>query len=233
VLTGWTWINPDQPDRGGEFIYNKRLHEPGAQTVLGKSYPDTGMDQGRAVLADLARHPATAQHIAQKLAAHFVADEPPPTLVVKLAKSFSDSDGSLKEVAKMLVSADESWTPQRQKLKPPAEWIAGALRLTGAQDTIPIGPIMNAQATLGAPLWRPPAPNGYPDTEAAWIDGVPRRIDIANQFAGRLRDADPLALLDSGLGPLASADTRTTVARAETRNQAVALLVMSPEFLRR
>jgi len=233
VLTGWTWISPEEPDRGGEFVFNKRLHEPGAQVVLGKSYPDTGMDQGRAVLADLARHPATAQHIAEKLARHFVADEPPPALVAKLAKIFSDSDGNLKEVAKTLVSADESWTPTRQKLKPPAEWIAGALRLTGAQDTIPIGGIMNAQATLGAPLWRPPAPNGYPDTEAAWIDGVPHRIDIANQFAGRLRDADPLALLDSSLGPLASADTRATVARAETRNQAVALLVMSPEFLRR
>jgi uncharacterized protein (DUF1800 family) len=233
VLTGWTWINPDQPDRGGEFIYNKRLHEPGEQTVLGKTYPDTGMAQGRAVLADLARSPATAQHIAQKLAVHFVADNPPSTLVAKLAKSFRDSDGDLKEVAKTLVSADESWTPQRQKLKSPAEWIAGALRLTGAQDTIPIGPIMNAQAALGAPLWRPPAPNGYADTEAAWIDGVPHRIDVANQFAGRVRVADPLALLEAGLGPLASADTRNTVARAETRNQAVALLVMSPEFLRR
>ena len=74
--------------------------------------------------ADLARHPATAQHIAQKLAAHFVADEPPPTLVAKLAKSFNDSDGNLKEVAKTLITADESWTPQRQKLKSPAEWIA-------------------------------------------------------------------------------------------------------------
>ena len=233
VLTGWTWINPDQPDRGGEFIFNKRFHEPGAQNVLGKTYSDTGMDQGRAVLADLARHPATAQHIAQKLAVHFVADEPPPMLVAKLAKSFKDSDGNLTEVARALVTVDESWTPQRQKLKTPAEWIAGVIRLTGAQDTIPIGSIMNAQAALGEPLWRPPAPNGWPDSEAAWIDGVPRRIGIANQFAGRVRVADPLALLESGLGPLASADTRNTVARAETRNQAVALLVMSPEFLRR
>jgi uncharacterized protein (DUF1800 family) len=233
VLTGWTWINPDEPDHGGEFIFNKRLHEPGAQTVLGRTYPDIGMDQGRAVLADLARHPATAQHIAQKLAVHFVADEPPPTLVAKLAKSFEESNGNLTEVARTLVAADESWTPQRQKLKPPAEWIAGVLRLTGAQAAVPIGPIMNAQAALGEPLWRPPAPNGWPDTEAAWIDGVPRRIDVANQFAGRVRVADPLALLDSALGPLASADTRQTVARAETCNQAVALLVMSPEFLRR
>ena len=92
VLTGWTWIDPGaDPDHGGEFLFNKRLHEPGDQIVLGKHYPGGGVDQGRAVLADLARHPATAQHIALKLARHFVADEPPPSLVAKLAKTFNDN----------------------------------------------------------------------------------------------------------------------------------------------
>src|SRR5271163_2207077 len=118
------------------------------------------MAQGRAVLADLARHPATAQHIAQKLACHFVADDPPPTLVAKLAKAFNDTDGDLKEVSKTLVKAEESWTTQRTKLKRPADWIVGILRLTGAQGSIPIGRLLNAQASLGEPLWRPPAPNG-------------------------------------------------------------------------
>jgi uncharacterized protein (DUF1800 family) len=233
VLTGWSWIAPSEPDHGGEFAFVKRLHQPGDQIVFGKRYPDTGLDQGRAVLADLARHPATAQHIANKLARHFVADNPPPALAAKLAKTFAATDGNLKEVAKALVSADESWAPQRQKLKPPAEWIAGVIRLCGAQATVPIGRVMNAQATLGEPLWRPPEPNGYPDTEAAWIDGVPHRIDIASEFAGRAQAADPLALLNNALGPLASADTRNTIARAETRTQALALLVMTPEFLRR
>jgi uncharacterized protein (DUF1800 family) len=233
VLTGWSWIPSFEPEHGGEFAFVKRLHEPGDQIVLGKRYPDTGVDQGRAVLADLAHHPATAQHIAEKLASHFVADNPPPTLIAKLAKSFRDSDGNLKEVAKTLVTADESWAAQRQKLKPPAEWIAGVIRLSGTQAIIPIGRIMNAQATLGAPLWRPPAPNGYPDTEAAWIDGTAHRVDIASEFAGRAQGVDPLTLLNSGLGPLASHDTRDTVARAETRAQALALLVMAPEFLRR
>jgi uncharacterized protein (DUF1800 family) len=232
VLTGWTWINPEDPDRGGEFIFMKRLHQPGDQIVLGKHYPDTGFDQGRAVLADLAHHPATALHIAEKLARHFVADAPPPSLVAKLAKTFKDSDGDLKQVAKTLITADESWTPQRQKMKTPAEWIAGVIRLTGTQAAIPIGRILNAQAALGEPLWRPSEPNGYPDTEAAWIDGVPHRIDIANDFGTRAH-ADPLALLETSLGPLASSDTRDTVARAGSRNQAIALLVMSPEFLRR
>jgi uncharacterized protein (DUF1800 family) len=233
VLTGWSWISPGEPGHGGEFVFVKRLHEPGEQVVLGKHYPDTGVEQGRAVLADLARHPATAQHIAEKLASHFIADSPPPSLVAKLAKTFHDRDGDLKEVAKTLVTADESWTMQRQKLKPPAEWIADVIRLSGTQAIIPIGRIMNAQATLGAPLWRPPAPNGWPDTEAAWIDGIPHRVDIASEFAGRAQGVDPLTLLNSGLGPLASRDTHDTVARAETRAQALALLVMSPEFLRR
>ena len=233
ILTGWTWLRPEEPVHGGEFVFVRRFHEPGDQMVLGKRYADNGLDQGRAVLGDLARHPATAQHIAEKLARHFVADDPPPPLVAKLAKIFLDTDGDLKQVARTLVTVEESWTTPRQKLKPPAEWIAGVIRLAGTEANIPIGRIMNAQMALGAPLWRPPAPNGYADNEAAWIDGVPRRIDIATEFAGRASRAEPLELLESGLGPLASPQTRETVARAESRAQGLALLVMAPEFLRR
>jgi uncharacterized protein (DUF1800 family) len=233
VLTGWSFIDTGVPVHGGEFIFSKRFHEPGEQIVLGKHYPDTAFAQGMAVLSDLARHPATARHISQKLARHFVADEPPPTLVGKLEKTFLDTNGDLKQVARALVNADESWTPQRTKLKPPAQWIAAILRLTGAQWTIPIGRVMAAQVALGQALWRPPAPNGYPDSEAAWIGGVPHRLDIASEFAGRLASGlEPLALLDSSLGPLAGAETLGTIARAESRTQALALLVMTPEFLR-
>jgi uncharacterized protein (DUF1800 family) len=256
VLTGWTWIDPAEPEHGGEFLFNKRLHQPGDKIVLGKTYPDTGVNQGRAVLADLARHPATAQHIAEKLARHFVADNPPPALVAKLAKTFKDTDGHLGEVTKALVTADEAWMPQRTKLKTPAEWLIGVLRLAqagtpaanaaapsanaGGNDRLAALPwlavnrALNFQAVLGQALWRPPAPNGYADTEAAWIDGVPRRLDVANDIAAQMRgEIDPLALLDQNVGPLASADTRQTVARAESRTQAFALLVMAPENLRR
>ncbi len=233
VLTGWTWFAPSEPVHGAEFVFNAILHEPDAQTVLGKTYAENGLQQGRAVLADLARHPATAHHIAEQLAAHFIADEPPPTLVAKLEKTFNASGGDLKEIAKTLVSADEAWMPQRTKLKPPADWIVGILRLTDGGPLVPIGLVMGAQAQLGAALWRPPAPNGYSDREAAWIDGVPHRLDLANQFANRLaRNAEPVDLLDSALGPLASAQTRDTVLHAESRAQALTLLVMSPEFLR-
>jgi uncharacterized protein (DUF1800 family) len=235
VITGWSWIQPADPAHGGEFVFVKRLHEPGAQFVLGKSYADTGVEQGRAVLADLARNAATAQHIAQKLARHFIADEPPPALVAKLAQRFRDTDGDLKEVSRTLVTADESWAPQRGKLKSPSQWLVAVLRLVGTQAASgnPGGRLLGAQASLGESLWRPPAPNGYPDTEAAWLDGVAHRLDIANEFAGRVgATADPLALLEAGLGPLASAATRDTIARAESRTQALTLLVMAPEFLR-
>jgi uncharacterized protein (DUF1800 family) len=249
VLTGWSWIDPAEPGHGGEFVFNKRLHEPGDQVVLGKTYPDEGVAQGRAILADLGRHPSTAQHIALKLARHFVADNPSPSLVAKLAKTFDSSGGNLKALAKTLVTADESWAPQRKKLRPPSEWIAATLRVakatpaepssvidlrTPAGDWLNIGRLMNFQVALGQPLWRPPAPNGWPDTEAAWIDGVPRRLGIANEIANRARpELDPLDLLEASLGPLASAETRQTIWRAESRTQAFALLLMTPEFLRR
>jgi uncharacterized protein (DUF1800 family) len=237
VLTGWTVTDAADPAHGGEFLFNKRLHEPGDQTVLGKFYAQGGADQGRAVLGDLARHTATAEHIGRKLACHFVADEPPPSLVAKLVKAFKESDGNLKTVAKTLVTADEAWTPARTKLKRPSEWIVGMLRLTNATLNAGgpwnIGRVLGVQATLGESLWRPPAPNGWPDTEAAWIDGVAHRLDFANEFAGHLPASDPAALLESGLGPIASHNTRDTIARAESRNQALALLVMAPEFLRR
>jgi uncharacterized protein (DUF1800 family) len=233
VLTGWTWIPMvGNPEHGGQFVFNRRMHEPGAQVVLGKSYPESGVEQGRAVLADLARHPATARHIATKLARHFVADEPPPALVDRLARAFDDTGGDLKAIAVALVTADEAWTAERSKFKPPSEWLTGMVRLTGV-PTVPAR-MVGGQALLGEPLWRPPAPNGFSDMQSAWIDGIAQRLDIVNDFSTRVGDRmDPMQLLDEGLGPLASRETRETIARAESRSQALALLLMAPEFLRR
>src|SRR5207302_6927787 len=129
VLTGWSLLPTlSNPDRGGEFLFFRRMHEPGPQTVIGKTYADTGVEQGRAVLADLARHPATARHVAIKLARHFIADDPPPALVDRLASRYLDTEGDLKEVARALVAAPEAWTPEQAKIKRPAERIAASLR---------------------------------------------------------------------------------------------------------
>lgn len=234
VITGWSVVPFQQdPQRGGEFVFNPRLHEPGAQTVIGRSYPAAGLEQGLAVLRDLARHPATARHVAQKIAAHFVSDTPPPALVDRLAKRFRDTQGDLKELARTLVSADEAWDAPRGKLKRPSEWIVGAMRATGyAPPDVRL--VMQTQNLLGEPLWRPPAPKGFSDASASWMDGLSQRVDIANQLSRRIASlVDPAEAIDAALGPLASSDTRRAAARAESRTQALTLLLMSPEFQRR
>ena len=233
VITGWT-VEPFRQDRahGGEFTFNPRLHEPGPQTVIGKVYPDLGLEQGQLVLADLARHAATARHIAGKLARYFVADQPPQTLVDRLAKSFLDSDGKFKELARALVTAPEAWTATRSKLKPPGEWIVAALRATGVTPP-DIRPVMQAHNMLGAPLWRPTAPKGFSADSADWIDGLSERLDVANELARRVAGlVDPQGVVDIALGPLATAETRQAIARAESRPQALALLLMASEFQR-
>jgi uncharacterized protein (DUF1800 family) len=234
VITGWTMV-PPRPElpRAGQFTFDPRRHEPAEQRVIGRNYPNTGFEQGRAVLLSLARHPATARHVATKLARHFVADDPPLALIDRLAKRFLDTGGNLKEMAKALVAAPESWAALPRKLKRPGEWMVAMLRATGTDAPDP-RPLLQAQTLLGEPLWRPSAPNGFADKDAAWIDGLAQRLDIATQAARRLGgNLDPKAVLELSVGPLASAETRQTVGRAESRPQALALLFMTPEFQRR
>jgi uncharacterized protein (DUF1800 family) len=239
IITGWTIVPPKRdPVHGGEFDFNPRMHEPHDQVVIGKAYPDRGFEQGHAVLEDIARHPATAKHIAGKLARHFVADDPPPVLIDKLARRFLDSQGDLREVSKALVTAPESWTAPRTKLKKPGEWTMAAMRANGMtiQD---VRRVVNTQNLLGEPLWRPPAPKGFSDDSAAWLDGMAQRLDIANQIGrivgnkGQEIGSEADEMVDTALGPLASRDTREAVKRAESRPQALALLLMAPEFQRR
>ena len=233
VLTGWTIRETaSDPDHGGEFVFLRRAHEPGSHTVIGREYPDTGLEQGRAVLTDLARDSATARQIATKLARHFVADDPPPALLDRLATRFVETDGDLKEVAQALVTTPEAWEPKQTKIKRPAEWIVAALRATGQKGDIQR--IVGGLNLLGEPLWRPPAPKGFPDNNAAWLDGLAQRLDIANAFAQRVADQlDPQAIAETTIGPIASAETREAIGRAESKPQALALLLMAPEFLRR
>jgi uncharacterized protein (DUF1800 family) len=233
VITGWTILpTVSNPDHGGEFVFNRRMHEPGPQTLIGNTYADAGLEQGRNVLADLARHPATAHHVAVKLARHFVADDPSPALVDALTVRFLDTDGDLKEVVRALIEAPEAWTTERAKIKRPSEWIVASLRTVGLPGDV--ARIAASQALLGEPLWRPPAPKGFPDDNAAWLDGLALRLDTAHAFAQRITlDLDPVALVETALGPLASDDTRLAVARAPSKPEALALLLMAPEFQRR
>ena len=234
VLTGWTLIPPgNDPERGGEFTFNPRLHEPGGQTVLGKPYDQEGVEQGRAVLRDLAAHPATATHVATKLARHFIAETPPPSLVEQMANTFRETDGDLKEIAKTMVSAPEAWSEPPSKLKRPGEWVVGMVRATGITQVDPTR-FTAGQELLGEALWRPPAPKGYPDDEASWIDGVGRRLDVANNFAEHIAgQADPQDIIENVFASSVSSEVKQAVNRAESRQQALALLFMSADFQRR
>jgi uncharacterized protein (DUF1800 family) len=234
VLTGWTLVPPgDNPEHGGEFTFNPRLHEPGAQKVLGKLYDDETVEQGRAVLCDLAANPATATHVATKLASHFIADMPPSPLVERMAKAFLDSGGDLKQIAKIMVSSDEAWTQSPAKLKRPGEWVAGMVRATGLTEADPAR-YTDGQVLLGEPLWRPPSPRGFPDDERSWIDGMGRRLDVANNFADRVTGrADPREIIETVFALQVSSEVKQAVARAESRQQALVLLFMSAEFQRR
>lgn len=236
IITGWTFAGREgRLGSPGSFIFNVNAHEPGPQHLLGKTYDDTGVAQGEAALADIARHPSTAKFVATKFTRHFIADDPPPALVARLTDVFRKSDGDLKAMTLALVDADEAWRMPMTKMRTPYEYLVATGRLLAR---IPDNPnvYLGGLNTLGQPLWTPAGPNGFPDTNAAWAapEGMKLRLDIAAQVASRIGDnIDPRELLDVVAGEAASADTRQTIARAESKQQALALLLMAPEFQRR
>jgi uncharacterized protein (DUF1800 family) len=236
IITGWTYAGRlGQLGTPGTFVFNANAHQPGAQRVMGKIYEPNGVAQGEAVLADIARHPSTAKFIATKLARHFVADDPPPALVARLTDVFVKSDGDLKALAAALVDSDEAWQAPLTKMRSPYEFLVASGRLLAQ---IPGDPAryLGGLNVLGQPLWAPAGPNGFPDSNAAWAapEGMKLRLDISAQIASRLADGiDPRALLELAAADAASEETRRTIERAESRQQALALLLMSPEFQRR
>lgn len=236
ILTGWSISNNEENlDGYGGYFFAPNRHEPGAQTVLGKSYNQPGKEQGVAVLHDLARHPATARFIAGKIVRHFVADAPPPALVAKLEHEFRRTNGDLAALARVLVESDESWTIPQTKLRTPYEFLIATLRATGeAVDRVP--PLLNALNLMGQPLWNPTGPNGHPDDAAALLapKAIKTRLEFSMQAGRRLGGRiDPRELAQTLYGEALHAETKQAIARAETRPQGIAILLMSPEFQRR
>jgi uncharacterized protein (DUF1800 family) len=236
IITGWTFAGRQgQLGAPGSFVFNANAHEPGAQRVLGKIYNAGGVEQGEAVLADIARHPSTAKFIATKFVRHFVADDPPPALVARLRDVFTKTDGDLKALAVALVDSNEAWTAPITKMRSPYEYLIATARIQARVPEDP-GGVVGGLNVLGQPLWSPAGPNGFPDTNAAWAapEGMKLRLDIASQVASRMNNnIDPRELLELAAADAASEETRRTIERAETRQQAMAILLMSPEFQRR
>jgi uncharacterized protein (DUF1800 family) len=236
IITGWTFAGRQgQLGAPGSFVFNANAHQPGAQRLLGKVYEATGVAQGEAALADIARHPSTAKFIATKFVRHFVADDPPPALVARLQDVFSKSGGDLKAMTTALLDSDEAWQAPLTKVRSPYEFLVATGRLLARIPDDP-GLYLGGLNLLGQPLWSPAGPNGFPDTNAAWAapEGMKLRLDISAQVASRLAsNIDPRDLLELAAADAASEETRRTIERAESRQQALALLLMSPEFQRR
>ncbi|EIM28403.1 DUF1800 domain-containing protein [Microvirga lotononidis] len=235
VITGWTVAGPEgKLGRPGSSIFNVGLHEPGEHRVLGTYYPDYGPDQTRDVFDALARHPSTARHIAFKIARRFVADDPPPALVIRLRDVFLETEGDLAELSRALLDSPEAWTTETRKIRTPQEFVFASLRLIGTPPEN-LWVVVNPLNALGQKLWDPPGPNGYPDTAGHWAtpEGMKTRLYASARLAQRAGRLDPMELLEASLGDYASPETRQVVARAESRQQGVALLLMSPEFQRR
>ena len=221
----------------GDTQFFAGIHEPGERQVVGRTYRQQGEAQAKAILSDLAVHPATAKHIATKLAAHFVADIPPAALVGRLEQAFLNSGGDLPIVYKALVDAPEAWAVEQAKFKSPWDWVISSLRALNVRDL----PGKDRQAVamfvqLGQPIWRPGSPAGYADIADNWAGGAAlmRRVEIANRLAERSSgrvDARNLAPLIMP-GQIGKATTES-IARAESPSQGLALMLLSPEFLRR
>jgi uncharacterized protein (DUF1800 family) len=236
IITGWTFAGRQgQLGAPGSFAFNANAHQPGPQVLLGKTYDATGLAQGEAALADIARHPSTANFIATKFVRHFVADDPPQAVVARLRDVFVKTDGDLKALATALVDSDEAWRAPLTKMRSPYDFLVASGRLLARVPEDPGGYLGNLNL-LGQPLWTPAGPNGFPDTNAAWAapEGMKLRLDIASQMGARLGpNIDPLDLLEFAAADAASTETRKTIERAESRQQALALLLMSPEMQRR
>jgi uncharacterized protein (DUF1800 family) len=234
ALTGWG-VSYNPLARGEDrFAFEAARHEPGERTVLGRRYGQEGAAQAETVLRDLAAHPSTARFLATKLARHFVADQPPAALVDRLAAAYQQSGGSLRAMHQALVDAPEAWQPQPLKVKRPDEYIVSALRALGVPQAPAAGLLASLRA-MGQPLFHAPSPQGWDDTEAAWLapDAVLKRVEWADAAAHRVPGRDVRALAAEMLGPQLSATTLREIERAESPQQALVLLLASPEFQRR
>jgi uncharacterized protein (DUF1800 family) len=239
VITGWS-IGGDGYGRfgggaPGEFVFRPELHEPGAKVVLGKRYPDTGYDQGAAVLRDLAAKPVTAHFIATKLARHFISDDPPSRAVERIANAFSSSNGHLPTVYRAMIESPEAWSPPLAKYKTPNDYIVSTFR--GLQLPAEGGRAsLAAFEVMGQRTYSPGSPAGWPDRSADW-DGASALIkriewaDAVGQRVGSRLDAKELA--PQLLGDNLTSATRTAISRAASGAQAITLMLSAPEFMRR
>lgn len=230
-----------------DFKFASGMAEPGTETVLGKTYGGDPAKVGHiySVLNDLAAHPATAQHIAHKLAVHFVADDPDPDLVAKLADSFRRTNGDLMSIYAVLLNHPSAWAPTLNNVKPPFDYVASACRALAIDPAMLFQSelqksrfrLTNPLSVMGQPWLQPLGPNGWPEEDEAWItpQGLSARIRWAMAVPRLLGTdlPDPETFVATALGPFASPVVSFAAGAAETRPDAIGLVLSSPAFQRR
>jgi len=170
-LTGWTIATQK---KGGGFEYNDKMHDKGQKIVLGHVIAaGGGMEDGIEVLKIVAHHPSTAHFISLRLAQRFVADNPPPSLVDRMARTFLESDGDLRKVVETMVTSGEFWSKgaYQAKVKTPFEMVVSAVCATNAQVTSAFL-LSNTLQQLGQPLYRKLEPTGYSTANAEWVSSA-------------------------------------------------------------
>jgi uncharacterized protein (DUF1800 family) len=239
VITGWSigakGAGPAGGGAPGEFFFRTNFHEPGTQNIIGRRYAQQGESQGESVLLDLARNPATAQHIATQLARHFIADDPPPDAVTRLARVFTQTDGDLPAVYRALLAEEAGWSQPLSKFKTPNDYVISTWRALALpiDDPRQVPPIF---ANLGQRVWSPNSPAGWPDRSADWDGGsaLMQRLRWADQLGQRLgASVSAVQLAPQILGTTLNDNTRVALGRAASAAQALTLLLAAPEFMRR
>lgn len=238
AITGWgTPLARDYREEGAPgtaFAFRAAAHEPGARSVLGRRYAEGGVEQGRAILADLARHPSTARHLSLKLARHFIADDPPPALVERMASAYVRSDGDLSAVYRAMIESDLAWGDGARKFKTPDDFLVSAMRASGLDAGARPAQLVALLAQLGQPPFTPRSPAGFADTAADWTgpDALWKRVQAAQALAQRVpaERLDPLRVATDVFGDRLDTDTTTALRRAESERDGMALLFASPAF---
>ena len=232
ILTGWSIARLKDPD-AGQFRFYPQLHEPGSQRLLGKTYAEGGYEQGEAALRDLAAHPATATHIATKLARHFIADDPPKESVQRIAAMFRNTGGDLKRVTQAVIREDAAWRVFA-KVRTPEDLLIASCRVTGFAPPAPFQ--VQTLHVLDQQPFFAPQPEGWSDQAKDWIgpESVLHRADCCENFAGRVPNpAEPATLADEVFGEVLPDEAVQAIRGAASRREGLALLIASPQFQRR
>jgi uncharacterized protein (DUF1800 family) len=217
IFTGWTI---DKPNEGGSFQFDPRKHEPGPKFVMGHKFKPKGEDEGKELLHLLANNPKTAHFISLKLAQRFVSDDPPPALVDRMAKTFLKKKGDIREVLSTLFHSPEFWddTTYRAKVKTPLEFVASAVRATGA-DVEDAMPLANQIGKMGMPLYQAQPPTGYSMKAEAWVSSsaLLNHMNFALALtAGKIRGVKVDTVQLAG-GPPAPTDATLVLSTLESK----------------